>query len=473
MSSPPTLDIDAVRAAFPALASGYIFADNAGGSQCLATAAHAVTDYLLNSNVQLGADYSVSVTSTGRVAAGAEAARELFNAESADEVAYGSSSTMLVENLARAMEADVQAGEETVITGEHESNAGPWKRLAARKGATTKLWPATQLPAYPNNTYAVGLQLDALLPLITAKTRLVAFTACSNILGSIVPVADIVKAIRTRAAELGARKVEVCVDCVAYAPHRRIDVQAWDVDYAYFSFYKVYGPHVSVLYARRASLISSLTSLGHHFLRIDDKPYKLQPGGPGYELPWGCTPVVPYLKLLTPSGTLADAWDAIARHEQTLLVELLGYLRAKYGRGVRIVGDEMEGMTRVPTVSFVVVGERPIKSKVVVEAFDSQQSDPPPEEPRDPRIVQPIGTWQNLPRIGQRLPNGQYAVLEPPRPATVGVGVRYGHFYAHTLVDGLQPKLDVEDGVVRISLVHYNTVDEVKRLIWILDSVLV
>ena len=103
----------------------------------------------------------------------------------------------------------------------------------------TKLWSATSLPAYPNNTYAVGLQLDALLPLITAQTRLVAFTACSNILGSVVPVAEIVKAIRARAAELGARKLEVCVDCVAYAPHRRIDVQAWDVDYAYFSFYKV------------------------------------------------------------------------------------------------------------------------------------------------------------------------------------------------------------------------------------------
>ena len=108
-------DLPAVRAAFPALASGYLFADNAGGSQCLAAAAHAITDYLLNTNVQLGADYAVSLTSTQRVAAGAEAARELFNADSADEVAYGSSSTMLVENLARALEADVLPGEEIVI----------------------------------------------------------------------------------------------------------------------------------------------------------------------------------------------------------------------------------------------------------------------------------------------------------------------------------------------------------------------
>ena len=102
-----------------------------------------------------------------------------------------------------------------------------------------KLWSASQLAVYPNNTYAVGLQLDTLLPLITSKTRIVAFTACSNILGSIVPVAEIVRAVRARGAELGVRKLEVCVDCVAYAPHRQVDVRAWDVDYAYFSFYKV------------------------------------------------------------------------------------------------------------------------------------------------------------------------------------------------------------------------------------------
>ncbi|KAJ2969996.1 hypothetical protein NUW54_g12833 [Trametes sanguinea] len=115
-----TLDIQSVRGAFPALTSGFLFGDNAGGSQCVAAVVDRIADYLLNTNVQLGADYSVSVVSTNRVASGAEAARELFNAESVDEIAYGSSSTMLVENLARAIEADIQPGEEIVITGEHE-----------------------------------------------------------------------------------------------------------------------------------------------------------------------------------------------------------------------------------------------------------------------------------------------------------------------------------------------------------------
>lgn len=115
-----SLDIDLVRSSFPALKSGYIFADNAGGSQCLSDVVSHISDYLLNTNVQLGADYSVSVKSTERVAEGVEAVRDLFNAESVDEVALGSSSTMLVENLARAMESDFLDGDEIIITGEHE-----------------------------------------------------------------------------------------------------------------------------------------------------------------------------------------------------------------------------------------------------------------------------------------------------------------------------------------------------------------
>lgn len=75
--------------------------------------------------------------------------------------------------------------------------------------------------------------------MITAKTRLVAFTACSNILGSVVPVKEVIRAIKEKAREVGARKVETSVDCVAYAPHRRVDVQDWDVDYCFFSVYKV------------------------------------------------------------------------------------------------------------------------------------------------------------------------------------------------------------------------------------------
>ena len=119
--SESTFDIAEVRSQFPALADKpYIFADNAGGSQCLNGVVARISDYLLHTNVQLGADYAVSVESTKRVAEGCDAARELFHAESADEISLGSSSTMLMDNLARAMEKDFLRDEEIIVTGEHE-----------------------------------------------------------------------------------------------------------------------------------------------------------------------------------------------------------------------------------------------------------------------------------------------------------------------------------------------------------------
>jgi selenocysteine lyase/cysteine desulfurase len=115
------LNIDHVRSQFPSLVSGYIFADNAGGSQVISNVVNKISDYLTNTNVQPGAHYTVSQTSTQRVADGVIAAQELFNARSANEVVFGPSSTQRVENLARAMESDIKEGDEFIITGEHES----------------------------------------------------------------------------------------------------------------------------------------------------------------------------------------------------------------------------------------------------------------------------------------------------------------------------------------------------------------
>ena len=117
------------------------------------------------------------------------------------------------------------------------ANVGPWKKLAEHRGAILKSWNPS--PIVPENPYSVKFKVEDLIPLITAKTRIVAITACSNILGSIVPVKEVVKVVREGAKAKGARKVEISVDCVAYAPHRFIDVQDWDVDFCVLSFYKV------------------------------------------------------------------------------------------------------------------------------------------------------------------------------------------------------------------------------------------
>lgn len=326
-------------------------------------------------------------------------------------------------------------------------------------------------PTSASNPYSVAYSIPDLLPLISSRTRIVAFSACSNILGSIFPVEEIVKSVRSRALTEGAANVEVSVDSVAYAPHRQIDVRKWDVDYCIFSFYKVlslflryvlekaltrqrqqvYGPHASALYMRTASLHALSSLLVHHFLKVDKSAYKLQPGGPGYEIVYATTAVLPYLLSLStgPSGpgSLQASFALIAEHEQTLIEPLLAFLTApeQTERGVRVVGDTKVGLDRVPTISFVVTGQRPLKSKDVVGAFDAKGG---------------VRGFFSTPSI--------YAGVDQ----NVQIGIRYGHFYAYTLVDNLSPKLDVDDGVVRISLVHYNTVDEVRRIIDILKEVL-
>ncbi|KAG6853341.1 hypothetical protein C0991_005168 [Blastosporella zonata] len=157
-------DIAKARANFPALKSGYIFGDNAGGSQVTQSVVDRISDYLLNTNVQLGADYSVSVESTRRSMneAPTEAAK-LFNAKSPSEIVFAQSSTLNLDNLSRGLESDIKPGDEFIITTEHEANAGPWKKLAARTGAVLKVWEAT--PTVADNPYSLSLKIEELLPL--------------------------------------------------------------------------------------------------------------------------------------------------------------------------------------------------------------------------------------------------------------------------------------------------------------------
>lgn len=128
------------------------------------------------------------------------------------------------------------------------------------------------------------------------------------------------------------------------------------------------------MYVRSSVFQTSVSSIAHHFLHADTTAYKIQPGGPGYELVYGTTGVVAYLLSLTPENTLTAAFDAIAAHEQNLLAPLMSYLTdpAQRSRGVRIVGEEAIGLQRVPTVSFVVIGDKAIKSKDIVRVFDQK-----------------------------------------------------------------------------------------------------
>jgi selenocysteine lyase/cysteine desulfurase len=397
-----TLNVSQIRSHFPALDSGYIFADNAGGSQIPREVVDRISDYLLNTNVQINVDYSVSKKSTARVAEGLKSAVELLNAESTQNVILGGSSTANMDNLVRHFDGEISEGDEFILMdGEHEANNGTWKKLAERTGAVLKYWYPTQVSPSVNPC-AIFHQVEELLPLITSRTRIVAFSGCSNILGSAVPIKEISRSVRDRAKAQGANKLQISVDCVAYAPHRRIDVQDWDIDFCMLSFYKVYGPHAAALYAR---------------------PVKNYPrSSVAHELVYGTTGILPYLLSLTPYNDLKSSFDAIARHEHSLLEPLLAFLTHPDQRkkGLMIVGEETASTSRVPTVSFVVQG---VESKEIVKMVN---------------------------RRG-------------------GVGIRW---YNYSCTSASGHPLPVQSGVARISLVHYNTVEEVYKIIEILRETL-
>jgi cysteine desulfurase family protein (TIGR01976 family) len=406
------LDLSFVRAQFPALGSHFAFLDNAGGSQILGRVVDRISDYLLTSNVQLGASYAVSQRATERMQDAQRRTAELVNAERPEEVVMGPTSTLLVQLLARAMAHQFTPGDEVVVSrADHESNIGAWVGLESI-GVIPRFWEL--------NAGTHALELDDLDRVMSPRTKLVAFTHASNIFGTIHPVAAITRFVHDRGAK-------VCVDGVAYAPHRAIDVRAWDVDYYVLSLYKVYGPHHALLYGKYAHLLE-LANLYHYFIPPDRIPYKLQPGNVNYELSYGAIGIVDYLAELgvksgesagaPPRAQIETAFAAIADHERVLADRLLSYLATK--PGVRVIGaTTADQAVRVPTISFVVDG------------VDSQT------------IVRHIDTLQ--------------------------IGIRFGDFHSRRLVEHLD--LARPNGVVRVSMVHYNTVGEIDRLIQGLDEV--
>ncbi|KDQ25170.1 hypothetical protein PLEOSDRAFT_169266 [Pleurotus ostreatus PC15] len=175
-------DVDKARSHLPALKAGYTYTDNAGGSQI--DAANRIAEYLLYTNVQLGAGYSVCAQSARRVQEGKEAAMKLLNAASLDEIVFEGSSTGNMDTLMKRMGADGEIGsgdEIVVMAGEHEATAnnGLWKKLAARHGIEIKYWRATSTS--PDKPFSITHKTQDLVPLISQRTRIVAFSACLNI----------------------------------------------------------------------------------------------------------------------------------------------------------------------------------------------------------------------------------------------------------------------------------------------------
>lgn len=409
MSPHPQPDLHEIRSRFPALAGETVFLENAGGSQVPDFVADRMHRYLTRTYVQLGAGYPLSKRCTATVDEAHAFARLLVNAGDG-QVILGPSSTALLNLLAEAHGPVLAPGDRIVLaeTG-HEANLGCWKRLE-RYGVQVVWWRMDR--------ETCECPLDGLREVLDERVALVALPHVSNLVGTIANLAEVAR----MAHAVGAR---VVADGVAYAPHRAIDVQAWDVDFYVYSTYKVYGPHMAVLYARSDAL-APLTAPNHFFVAEDDLPYRFEPGGANHE---GCAALLglgDYLQFLAGAdpdapfdrAVVETAFARMEELEQPAIERLLGWLN-RHPR-VRTLGDRRGSAARVGTVSFL-------------------------HESRASREI----------------------TAEVDR---TDIAIRHGHMYAWHLCDALG--LDVEDGVVRVSLVHYNTVEEIDRLIEVFDGIL-
>ena len=401
--------IDEVRRRFPALerAAPFVFFDNAAGAQIPATVLEAVTDHLLMRNVQRGGPYRHSREVDAMIARARNSVAAFVNARSADEIAFGLNATSFIRSISLAVGQTLDPRPEIVVSElDHEANVATWLALE-RAGARIVWW-------HPND--AGRLNPADLAPLMTERTRLVACTMASNATGSLVDVADVAR----RAHAVGA---EVFLDAVHYAPHASIDVQELDCDYLVCSGYKVFAPHMGFAWCRREA-INRLPTFREDFIP-DVTPDKLEAGTYAYENVAGMDAAIAYLEYLgrgyldrvgvpgdgvARSVMIRAAMHTIAEYERTLSSALLDAAAAIPGVTVHGVTDRTRLHQRVPTLCFSVAG---VESAAIADGL-----------------------------------------------AAKDIGVRSGHMYTPRLMKrlGLMPA-----GVVRASLVHYNTVEEIAR----------
>ena len=408
----PTLDMQFVRQFFPAFRepslSGQAFFDNAGGSYACQQVIDRLQTYYCQTKVQPYGFHPASITAGQLMDSSHQRLAEYLNVD-ADEVHLGPSTSQNTYVLAQAFARQLRAGDEIIVTSQdHEANSGVWRRLADR-GVIVREWQVD-----PDSG---ALDMAALEPLLTDRTRLLTLPHCSNILGQINPVA----AICARARQAGVTTV---VDGVSYAGHGLPDVAALGADIYLFSLYKTFGPHLGAMVIRRATA-QALGNQAHYF--NGDYIHKwFVPAGPDHAQVAASQGIADYLDQLhahhfgtaaQPTQRAPEVRQLLKGAEQPLLSQLLDFIR-QHPR-LRLLGPQ-DSNERVSTLSLL---------------------------------------------TGERSPQQVARAL-----AEHGIMAGAGHFYAVRLLEAMG--VPAQQGVLRLSFVHYTDEQEMDQLLQALDRVL-
>ncbi len=407
-----------VRNRFPALqqtddaGQPLAFFDGPGGTQVPQQVIDAMADYLVRSNANTHGAFLTSRRTDEIIHSARTAMADFVNARSEDEIVFGPNMTTLTFNFSRAMARRIRRGDEIVVTRlDHDANIAPWMSLIEQ---------GVVIRHAGFNLDDCTLDVEGLINLINKRTRVVAVGYASNAVGTVNDVARIAEA----AHAVGAL---MYVDAVHYAPHRPIDVQKIDCDFLVCSAYKFFGPHMGVLFGR----YDVLNDLRAYKVRPAENvpPDKFEMGTKNHEGLAGVAATIDYLadvgseygetylaSLPEYSGrrkVLKAAMAAIHAYEEPLARRLIEGLQAIPGVKIYGITDQDRYGERVPTVAFRMEGHEP---RAIAE------------------------------RLGQ-----------------AGIFVWDGNYYALAVTE----QLGVEDrgGMVRVGIAHYNTAEEVDRLL--------
>jgi len=405
----PALDIAWVRSQFPSLKTQVngqtaAFLDGPAGTQVPTQVIHAIRSYLLTSNANTGGAFLTSRRTEEIIAHARAAMADLFHCEK-DEVVFGQNMTTISYAISRAIGRDLKPGDEILLTTlDHDANYSPWKALE-EKGVVIR-----QVDIRESDC---TLDLDDLKSKLNEKTRLVAVGYASNSVGTINPVAEI-----TRLAH--AAGAMIYIDAVHYAPHGLIDVKALDCDFLVCSPYKFFGPHMGALFGKR----QHLQSFRPYKVRpcTDQIPDRWESGTQIHELIAGIGAAVEYLAELgrhcdasakTRREALAAAYHSTVAYETGIIWRLIEGLKNIPGARVYGITDPQRSAERCSTLSLRIGNHHP----TAIATFLGERG---------------IFTWD-------------------------------GNYYALNLSERLG--VESQGGMLRIGLVHYNTAEEVDRLL--------